>query len=115
MSEEQQAVCAQYRAKFTPPAPGDTVGVAQPLRLGAPLHGQRYPPEGGESGWYLWTGDGLLADGEFRDLPVDEATALDGRIARFLALPPGWRFTLTSDRENAWFDPTLFEVSDNDA
>lgn len=115
MTEAQQALCARHKARFTPPGEGDSLGVALPLRLGAPVHGQRYPPEPGASGWYVWTGDGDLADGEFRDVPVRQAAEIDPRLPRFLALPPGWRFTLTADREDVWFDPTLFEVSDNDA
>jgi hypothetical protein len=114
MSEAQQAICARHKARFTPPAQGESLGAALPLTLGAPVHGQRHPPEPGTSGWYVWTGAGDLADGEFRDVPVETAGEIDPRLVKYLALPPGWRFTLGADREEAWFDPSLFEVSAND-
>lgn len=112
--DQQRALCQQHKAPFTPPGAGETLGAALPLALGAPLHGQRFPPEPGTSGWYIWTGAGDLADGEFRDVPVEDVAAINPRVMKFLALPPGWRFALTADREDVWFDPSLFEVSDND-
>lgn len=113
-SSEQQDLCRRHKAQFTPPVAGATLGAALPLALGAPVHGQRFPPEPETSGWYLWTGGGDLADGEFRDVPIEHAAAIDPRVVKFLALPPGWRFVLTADREDVWFDPSLFAVSDND-
>ena len=81
-SSEQQDLCRRHKAQFAPPVAGATLGAALPLALGAPVHGQRFPPEPGTSGWYLWTGGGDLADGEFRDVPIEEAAAIDPRVVK---------------------------------
>jgi len=111
---EQRAVCARFKARFSPPKAGATLGIALPLAKGGTVHGLRHPPEAGTCGWYFWTGENTLADNLFSTLCVEHLADEDERLVRYLALPPGWRILIAPDHEDIWFDPSLFEISDND-
>jgi len=74
-----------------------------------PVHGLRHAPEGGTSGWYVWSGD-LSEDPDFF-LPWHSShlVARCPQVAHLLALPPGSRFLVGPGHEDVWEDPTLLD------
>src|SRR5690606_11887385 len=71
-----------------------------------PVDGARYRYSGKMSGWFLSTN---LYDGTAKTAKVHHAyhvTAARPDLAKYLALPPGYRFDLGAGGR-IWFDPEL--------
>jgi hypothetical protein len=85
------------------------VGVALNLRdKEVPVNGLRHPPEGDTTGWYLWRGPDISADpGFFMPLHVEHLSDWCPEAQKYLGLPPGWRFLIAGDYEDAWYDESL--------
>lgn len=100
---DQQDMCARFDAPFTPPRLDQMAAVSAGVVKGAPVEGVRYPSPAHMSGWWLTTD---RYDGNVKSLRVEHlyhVTAARPELARYLALPYGFRFALT-DREYVWFD-----------
>lgn len=105
----QIQICERFGALFVPAGPGLKLGVAENVRSGIwPLNGLRHQPNNGTSGWYIWAGV-EFSDREdfFQSLHVEHIKEWCPMAAPYLGLGPGWRFLVTNDREDVWFDPTL--------
>jgi hypothetical protein len=109
---KQRAICDRFSVPFVPTPPHLKVGVARNLRSGAlPLNGVRHPPVGDTSGWYLWRGTELSADPEyFVPLHTEHLVEWCPDVLPYLGLPEGWRFLLTPEYEDVWFDPNVAEA-----
>ena len=112
MNDRQKEICRRYGAEFMPPEETYKVGISDSaLRGDQPLNGLRHPPESGTTGWFIWAGLELSSDPDFFN-PFhlyhlrDECPA----VVPYLALPPGWRFLIADNYEDAWFDRSLFDV-----
>jgi hypothetical protein len=108
----QRRTCRRFNTDFVEVAPDSKIGIARNARPGAwPLNGLRHPPEGDTCGWYVWAGETLSSDPEFFEaVPISQVPDLLALILPYLGLPPGWRFLLAEDHEDAWYDPTLLQV-----
>jgi len=104
--EAQEATCKKYGAKYVA-APGELkVGIARNVRDGIlPINGLRHPPTADTTGWYIWAGGEPSAEPEFF-VPLHVAHLKDWcpDVLRFLGLPPGWRFLVAGEHEDAWED-----------
>ena len=105
----QREKCAKFDAKFVSCDPKLKVGISQNVRNGLrPINGLRISPEGDTCGWYIWAGE------EWSDAP-DFFVPLHAKhleqwaplVLPYLGLPPGWRFLVTEEYEDAWKDPQL--------
>lgn len=108
----QRELCKRFGVSPVP-APADLkAGVAKSIRENKqPLNGLRHPPEGDTTGWYIWAGEELSDDPDlFEPVHVGHLAELCPQVMPYLALPPGWRFLITSDYEDVWEDPALLEV-----
>ena len=111
------AICEKYRARHTSPRYDLKVGI----NLGGeayPINGHREPdsPAYDElTGWWIWNDE--------RDIPQDDPHffeslhafhLLESRpaVLPYLGLPPGWRFLIAPNHEDAWYDPTLLELEE---
>jgi len=105
---QQQAVCDQHGAVFSPPAAGSRVGIAiQTLGL-RPLNGMRINPEGGVCGWYVWGGDEPSdADDFYQPLCIEHLPDYCPAALPFMSLPPGWRFLSDGTHIDVWYDASL--------
>jgi hypothetical protein len=95
------------------PAPADrTAGVAENVKTGLkPINGLRHPPEGDTTGWFIWAGTELSsADDFFLPNHVEHLEEWAPQAIKYLGLPPGWRFLVTDDYEDVWFDAKLLEI-----
>ncbi|RYG71067.1 hypothetical protein EON80_05910 [bacterium] len=103
---QQLALCAKYGATPYPCSPGEKLDIALNVKAGElPVHGVRLEPENGTCGWFIWSG-GEMSEAEdfFAPLHVAHVDKWSPLIARFLQLPPGWRFLVAPDYEDVWFD-----------
>jgi hypothetical protein len=89
---EQHAVCAAQDARFAPPQLGQLVVISDGVLEGDPTQGVRYRSPAHMSGWWLSTDryDGDVAS--MRNLHAYHVTARRPDLARYLALPFGYRF-----------------------
>lgn len=102
---EQHAVCARYEAAFEPPLGDRMVVVSAGVLEGDPVQGVRYPSPGHMSGWWISTDryDGDVKS--LRTVHLYHLTAARPELARYLALPDGFRFSTEGAAEDVWFDP----------
>lgn len=94
--------------------PAGIVGISDGVRLGEwPLNGLRHPPERGESGWYIWSGEELSAAADFfKPLHAEHLAGFRSQAIPYLGLPPGWRFLIAPGYEDVWFDEGLLVPSE---
>ena len=111
--ELQRTVCSKYGAEFCPAAPSEKLGIAENVRRGIlPINGLRHPPVGDTSGWYVWGGEEMSTEADFfKPLHIEHLDEWCPRIQQYLGLAPGWRFLVTDEYEDVWFDPTLLAVT----
>jgi hypothetical protein len=109
----QNEICSKYGVAPSPPDPLSKVGIAQNVRSGLrPINGLRHPPEGDTNGWYIWAGEEFSEDPNFFvPLHTEHIKEWCPEILPYLALPPGWRFLVTPDYEDVWFDEKLLITS----
>jgi hypothetical protein len=101
---EQHALCSAHMAEFQPPL-GDRLVVLSPGVLeGDVVQGVRYPSPEHMSGWWITT---ARYNGDVKSLKTEHLyhlTAARPDLARYLALPYGFRFDTGPDVPDVWFD-----------
>jgi hypothetical protein len=112
IQKEQRETCDRFTARFDPADLGLNIGIAENFSSGLfPLNGLRHPATETTSGWYLWAGDELSeANDLFKPIHGYHLLESNAAVLKYLALPPGWRFLVAGDYEDAWFDAKLLEV-----
>lgn len=105
----QDNVCKKYGVSHHPSPSNLKIGIALNVRDGiVPINGLRHPPEADTTGWYIWAGDELSdAPDFFKPLHVEHLLEWCPKAMRYLGLPPGWRFLITNDYEDVWYDESL--------
>lgn len=101
---DQHLICAQQRAAFKPPRPDKLTVISEGVLDGLPVEGVRYPSPAHMSGWWLTTDQ---YDGNINSLKHQHTyhiTAAQPSLAKYLALPEGFRFRFGSGRSDIWFD-----------
>lgn len=101
---DQQSTCEKFKAVFDPPNPGKLTAVSTGVLEGRPVQAVRYNLGDPMSGWLIVTDQ---YDGDIKNLTnhhTYHVTATRPDLAKYLALPCGFRFDQTSG-EKAWFDP----------
>lgn len=100
---DQHEVCDRVGADFAPPRPDRLVVLSDGVLEGDAVQGVRYPSPEHMTGWWITTD---RYDGDTNSLRrehVYHLTAARPDLARYVALPHGFRFDLGS-REDIWFD-----------
>lgn len=107
---DQHVVCDRFHAAFDPPRPDRKVAISSGLYEGDPVEGVRYPSPEHMSGWWLTTG---RYDGNIASLDVVHlyhVTAARPDLARYLALPAGFRFRAhNAQTTDIWFDEKVLQ------
>lgn len=101
--KDQHSICNQYGADFDPPRADKLSVVSKGVLEGLPVQGVRYPSPDHMSGWWITTDQ---YDGDINSLMNEHnyhLTAARPDLAKYLALPPGFRFDLSSF-EDIWFE-----------
>jgi len=100
---DQHEVCERYGAEFSPPQPNQLVVISDGVLQGEAVQGVRYPSPEHMSGWWITTD---RYDGDIGTLTQEHLyhlTAARPDLARYLALPFGFRLDQAND-EAVWFD-----------
>ena len=100
---DQHEVCERYVAEFSPPQANQLVVISDGVLQGDAVQGVRYPSPEHMSGWWITTD---RYDGDIRSLTQEHLyhlTAARPDLARYLALPFGFRLDQAKD-EAVWFD-----------
>jgi hypothetical protein len=100
---DQHFVCNRYGAAFSPPRPDKLTVISSGVIEGLPAQGIRYPSPDHMSGWWITTD---LYDGDIKSLRHEHTyhvTAARPDLAKYLALPYGFRFNF-SVSEDVWLD-----------
>jgi hypothetical protein len=107
----QMVFCAEMKVDFEA-APTDWVsGFASQTKGLKPLNGLRHPATPGTTGWYLWCGEESSEAKDFYQPTHTEHLYQDyPMVAKFLGLPAGYRFLVTEDHFDVWFDPALLNT-----
>ena len=111
MNQAQFDVCRRFNVSPHPVGAEEKVGVARNVRTDLqPLNGLRHPRGGDTSGWYFGAGEEFeTRDDFFLPIHVEHLAEWCPLVIPYLALPPGWRFLLAREYEDAWFDETLLD------
>lgn len=107
----QRAICNEYGAEFSPPGSNQLVATAPSVMSGhRATAGVRYrDPLDDRSGWILYAPD-LEEDIEsFVGMHADHFAEERPDVHQFLALPPGWRFSVSESAARAWFDSDVLD------
>jgi hypothetical protein len=111
-SNEQIEICRKYGTEYQPLDVGLKLGVSDNFFSGLlPLNGLHHPQENDTGGWYLWAGEEMSeAEDFFKPMHIYHLVERCPSVARYLALPAGWRFLVAGDYQDVWFDAGLLEV-----
>lgn len=112
MNRAQTELCASNGVQVFETGLEEKAGIADNVFAGAlPINGLRHPPVGDTSGWYIWAGGEPGTEPDyFKPVHLRHVVDRVPGIAKFLALPPGWRFQLAPNHEDVWRDPTLLDL-----
>lgn len=100
---DQNATCKKYSAAFEPPRADRRSVISKGVFEGLPVQGVRYCSPDHMSGWWITTDQ---YDGDVNSLMNEHSyhlTAARPDLAKYLALPHGFRFD-TSQGEDVWFE-----------
>jgi len=98
----QTTLCSREGAKFEAPRPDQMVAISDGVYEGDAVEGVRYGSPPHMSGWWLTTN---RFDGDIKSLKVVHLFHLTENrpdLAKYLALPYGYRFS--SQEDEVWFD-----------
>ena len=104
---DQHELCARFNAAFSPPRPDKMVAISDGVVEGDAVEGVRYPSPENMSGWWLTTD---RYNGNIKTIKTTHlyhVTARRPDLARFLALPYGFRF----QGEDAWYDEKVAKAA----
>jgi len=106
---DQLRVCAESGVAPVAVRDDEKLGIASNVRTGLlPINGVRNRPQGGTCGWYIWAGEEQSTDPDFfQPLHVAHLEDWCKLALPFLLLPPGWRFLVTGEHVDVWFDPQV--------
>jgi hypothetical protein len=99
----QRGICESAQADFMPPSPENLTSVSAGVMEGRPVEGVRYHSGEPMSGWIIVTDE---YDGNIKSLRNEHTyhiTAARPDLAKFLALPCGFRFSQPNG-ESVWWD-----------
>jgi hypothetical protein len=107
--EQQIEICQKFNAEFLESPENLKVGISQNVKEGIlPINGLRIKPEGDTTGWYIWAGEEFSTDSDFfQPVHVVHLESWNPLIQKYLGLGSGWRFLVTENYEDVWFDSDL--------
>ncbi len=105
-------IAMAHAGESCPPEPDSTAGLAsKTLAQGWPVNGLRHPAEGQTNGWYIWAGETFSDRPDFFEpICLEHLADLRPEVLDYLALPPGWRFLISPDYKDVWFDANLLNL-----
>ena len=110
--KEQKDVAERFGTKWSVCDPDLMVGISKEIGQKAyPIHGLRHSPEGDGTGWFIWAGGNEIPQDDNNFFSPTHAKHIFSdypQIAKYLGLPPGWRFVIDDKGyEDVWFDDKI--------
>ncbi|TBU74239.1 hypothetical protein DNK10_15740 [Pseudomonas daroniae] len=105
---DQNLICQEVGAAFTPPRLDQMVVISDGVYEGDDVEGVRYPSPDHMSGWWLTTDRFNGNTDTLKTVHAYDVSARRPDLAKFLALPFGYRFF--SPQSNVWFDQRVAEA-----
>jgi hypothetical protein len=107
----QKVVCVEHAVGYVASLPESKLGFALSTKGKIPINGLRHPVVGDTNGWYIWCGEDFSNDGKFfQPLHASHVYEDYPDVAKFLGLPPGFRFLLAPGAVDIWFDESLLKL-----
>lgn len=111
MGEVQSIFCREHCAAFLAVSPDSMLGFALESKGRIPVNGLRHYPQGDTNGWYIWCGEEYLSTPDFfSPLHTRHVYEDHPQLIKFLGLAPGYRFLISGEYVDVWFDPTILNV-----
>lgn len=108
VAKEQKSICCTHGVIEVIPSPNEKLGIALQTIGQLPINGLRHPIENGTCGWYIWCGEKFSEDPDFfKPLHVEHIHEYLPSVEKYLALPVGFRFLISENYEDIWFDETI--------
>lgn len=110
--DAQKKLCEKYESPYLEFALHLKIGISLNVKDGiSPINGLRISPEGDTTGWYIWAGEELSQEDDFFvPLHVEHIENWNPHVLKYLGLAVGWRFLISKDFEDVWFDPMILET-----
>lgn len=110
--EEQKKICRQYNIEYKPVDINSYLGISDNTNgVLMPINGLRHPIKGDTSGWYIWSGEIFLQDADFfKPIHIKHVFSRCPQVLKYLALTPGYRFLITNEYVDVWFDESLLDI-----
>jgi hypothetical protein len=107
----QRAFCIEYQATYLACSGESKSGFASSTLGKLPINGLRHPPTGTTSGWFIWCGEHYSSAADFFE-PVHTQHLYENHpeLTKLLGLSSGYRFLLSSNYLDVWYDASLLEV-----
>ena len=107
----QKAFCHKQGTPYEATPGGSKTGFALSTKGQVPINGLRHPKEGDTSGWFIWCGESLSDAADFFEpLHTSHLYKDYPEIVKLLGLPPGYRFLVTGDYLDVWYDAALLNI-----
>ena len=107
----QKVVCEEHAVGYVAALPESKLGFALSTKGKISINGLRHPVVGDTNGWYIWCGEDFSNDGKFfQPLHASHVYEDYPAVAKFLGLPPGFRFLLAPGAVDIWFDESLLKL-----
>jgi hypothetical protein len=111
IQEDQRAFCREHLANYVASPGSSKLGFALSTKGQLPLNGLRHPPQADTNGWYLWCGEEFSnAPDFFQPLHTQHVYEEFPHLIALMGLEPGYRFLLSGDHLDVWFDPSLLNI-----
>lgn len=115
ITQQQKQVTSRLGVDFCSSNMDSMVGIDKGIQKKIfPVHGLRHPPEGVGTGWFIWSScHEIPQDQPHFFSPVHARHIYDEYpyIAKYLGLPPGWRFVIDDKGyEDIWYDEALLKI-----
>lgn len=105
--KSQLELCSSLKVTPSIPRLGNMIAISKEIYEGSEINAVRYDSPDHMSGWYLTSND---FNGDIKTLSVDHLYHLlkaRPEIAKFLALPSGYRFFKDELGEDIWYDKDI--------
>lgn len=112
--KEQREIARKFGAEWFQTEIQSMVGINKEIGKNTyPIHGLRHSPEGNGTGWFIWAGTNEIPqndDNFFSPTHAEHIYKDNPLIAKYLGLPPGWRFVIDDKGyEDVWFDEKIIK------
>jgi hypothetical protein len=111
IGKSQRQLCEEFNAPFLEAEVHSKIGLSRNFDIQRyPINGLRHLPEGGTTGWYIWSGEWSEAADFFEPYHLFHLYSRYPDLIKYLGLAAGWRFLIAPDYVDVWEDGSLLNT-----